>query len=551
MSSLDTPISDSAIPDAGNRRDTSTWARWDEWMESVGERLNPILVKEARQALKSRQFGMTFSLLLIFVWGWSLLGVSYKMPHIYYSAQGSYMLAGYAVLLGVPLLLVVPFNAFRSLANEREDGTFELVTISTLTSRQIITGKLGSAVLQMLIYFSATSPCMAFTYMLRGVDMIAILMLLYFACLSCVLLSCAALMLATVTRSQQWNILISVVVLGGLFMATAAWCAICMNDIRRGVSLADELRDLDFWLWHLSILTMAICLGVFFITAAAAQISFESDNRSTKLRIVIFVSQVLMTGWFTYFCFQSSDRVMLIYYAVTTGGLWFVFGALMVGERASLSPRVKRSLPQTFFGRMFLTWFNPGAGTGYVFATSNVFVSMFVAMAIFRALRTGNDYGFGLLVLMIYLYVVFYLGIGRIIMLVTNKYVNAGLALPFLVHALLSVIGIVIPLAIQNWWFGAADARLYSTVQFLNWAWTIQTANRGELEGFLLVPVIMGVLAFVIYQLNLLLTSIEVKSVRMATPERVVADDRELHPERFVEPKRRSSPWDDEEESSG
>jgi hypothetical protein len=63
MSSLDTPISDSAIPDAGNRRDTSTWARWDEWMESVGERLNPILVKEARQALKSRQFGMTFSLL--------------------------------------------------------------------------------------------------------------------------------------------------------------------------------------------------------------------------------------------------------------------------------------------------------------------------------------------------------------------------------------------------------------------------------------------------------------------------------------------------------
>ncbi len=43
----------------------STWLdRIDRWCESFGDTLNPILVKETRQALKSRQFVMTFSVLL-------------------------------------------------------------------------------------------------------------------------------------------------------------------------------------------------------------------------------------------------------------------------------------------------------------------------------------------------------------------------------------------------------------------------------------------------------------------------------------------------------
>jgi len=35
-------------------------------------------------------------------------------------------------------------------------------------ARQIISGKLGSAALQVLVYLSALAPCLAFTYLLRG-----------------------------------------------------------------------------------------------------------------------------------------------------------------------------------------------------------------------------------------------------------------------------------------------------------------------------------------------------------------------------------------------
>ena len=59
-----------------------------------------------------------------------------------------------------------------------------------------MTGKLGSAILQMIVYYSALAPCITFTYLLRGVDIVSVLLLLaYTFCLS-VLLCCVGLVFA-------------------------------------------------------------------------------------------------------------------------------------------------------------------------------------------------------------------------------------------------------------------------------------------------------------------------------------------------------------------
>jgi hypothetical protein len=147
---------------------SAAWDRVETSLERLGEQLNPILVKEARQALKSKQFAVTFTLLLLCGWGWSLLGIAMLSPGVYYAPAGPFMLVGYYFVLAVPLLVVVPFAAFRSLASEREDGTYELLSITALSPRLIVTGKLGSALLQMMVYYSALSPCIVFTYVLRG-----------------------------------------------------------------------------------------------------------------------------------------------------------------------------------------------------------------------------------------------------------------------------------------------------------------------------------------------------------------------------------------------
>ncbi|MFM9116779.1 MAG: ABC transporter permease, partial [Planctomycetota bacterium] len=105
------------------------WAEWEVRLERAGEWLNPILVKEARQSLKSNHFSYSFMLLLLAAVVWSFLGL------FYWSSSGSLassstMLSGYFFMLLFPLFLIVPFAAYRSLAAEREDGTFELMSIT-------------------------------------------------------------------------------------------------------------------------------------------------------------------------------------------------------------------------------------------------------------------------------------------------------------------------------------------------------------------------------------------------------------------------------------
>ena len=204
-------------------RIVTRWDRLDAALDMASQWLNPILVKEARQALKSRQFVITFTLLLLAGWSWSVIGVVAMLPAIYYAPSGSVLLTGYFVILTVPMLLIVPFSAYRSLAGEREDGTYELLSITTLTARQIVTGKLGSAVLQMLLYYSALSPCIAFTYLLRGVDILTIACVLGFTFLVSLLLTSIGLLCGTASRHKHMQVLMSVALLIGLLIAMIIW----------------------------------------------------------------------------------------------------------------------------------------------------------------------------------------------------------------------------------------------------------------------------------------------------------------------------------------
>ena len=55
----------------------------------------------------------------------------------------------------------------------------------------------------------------------------------------------------------------------------------------------------------------------------------------------------------------------------------------MTGESARLSPRTLRSLPQSFLGRALFTWFNPGSGTGYLFAVTNMLAIVLILFSVF------------------------------------------------------------------------------------------------------------------------------------------------------------------------
>lgn len=534
-----------ATQDVASKR--SLWQTIENALELGGERLNPILVKEARQALKSKQFVITFTLLLLAGWVWSMLGVALLSPGVYYAPGGRFMLSGYFIILAIPVLVIVPFSAFRSLAAEREDGTFELLSITALSSRQIVTGKLGSAVLQMLVYYSALAPCIAFTYLLRGIDIVTIVFLLFWTLVASVLLASVGLVVATVTRARHWQVLLSVLLLVALCIVTLIWTTSFVSVITD--TQATAFDDADFWLAMACIMTFCISHAIMFILIAAAQISFASDNRSTRLRVMLLIQQTLWLGWMMFFWIRFEEEAFLYILVSVAAIYWALAGACLMGEAAILSPRVKRSLPQSFLGRMCFTWFNPGSGTGYTFTVANLLTLLIVTVAAgltaemegFAAARGNLDWL--LFATLAVAYVVLYLGVGRLLVLLLRQLGRVTMLLTFLVNVFLAVVGVAIPLFFQAWLEGYGRMS-YSLVQLTNWVWTLEEAGDGNLLSFSLVPIIVYGSAGIVFLLNLLFAIYEVEQVRLVTPERVLRDELELHPPPD-DSQRRASPWDE------
>ena len=91
------------------------WGRqFDQFADSFSDRLNPLLVKEVRQALKGRLFLLTFGLLLLGAWVVSAFGVTAAGDAIQWQSSPT-LLASYITALQIAVVGLVPFIAFRSM----------------------------------------------------------------------------------------------------------------------------------------------------------------------------------------------------------------------------------------------------------------------------------------------------------------------------------------------------------------------------------------------------------------------------------------------------
>ena len=195
---------------------------------------------------------------------------------------------------------------------------------------------------------------------------------------------------------------------------------------------------------------------------------------------------------------------------------WYVYGTLMTAESARLSPRVCRQLPMSFLGRVFLTWFNPGSGTGYVFAVSNLFMLVLCILAAVAIqavtgqpnVRTwgGSSAEFVLrYCLLLTGYVVAYLGLGRLLILMIPRREQYGFLLPFLVHVLLALAGAAVPFLPRSWRQRLYDVD-YSPLQTTNWIWTLgRGVDNNSFDPVVELLVYMS--AAGIFLFNLLLTA--------------------------------------------
>ncbi len=517
------------------------------WLAGWTDRLNPILVKEARQALKSRQFAATFTMVLLCAWGWSLVGVALAGPAMRYTAQGHTIFLGYLLVLGAALWIVIPFSAFRSLAQERDERTFELLEITNLTPRQIVGGKLATALLQMLVYLSALAPCLAFTYLLRGIDVVSIVLTITYTVAGCVLLSLLGLLLAAVVRGRAGQVAVSLLFAAGLLWVFG-FAAIFV------VSMGRELRhDQDaFWYVQLILLSLLVGYGTVFYLAAASRLVGASGNRSTSVRWSIMALQGVIAGCCVAPRYVSPNDDWLWLFAFVSGLNWFVAGMFLVSEPPIVSQRLRRSLPQTGLGRVALTWFNPGPGAGYVFTLLGAAATGgLVLIMAWRASASGNLSRLDLVGLTAFVlvqlgYLAFYLGLGKWAVALVRRRHQVPEWLPPVVHAALLFVGCMTPYAIQQ---ASLDLRGtgYSVLQASNVFWTlVEFVNNSQRfivdRGQVLTLVGLAGLAVAVSHLPGVLRELDIHSV--AAPARVVEEDAALEAAQSPQPVK-TSPWDE------
>jgi hypothetical protein len=348
-------------------------------VERLSDRLNPIFIKETRQALKSRQFLASFFLMLIASWLVATFGLLLGGADAESSRTGPALFAWFFNILCVATYIVVPFGAFRSLLAERDQFTYEVLAISTLSPRQIVWGKLQSALLQTFIYYSAITPFIAFTYQLRGIGVLEIVFLLAFAMLASVGLSLLCLSISTFARQRAVQILATLAVIVGLLIVFG------MN-----IGMTFAIREgTPFDLWEFWI-TCGMVLGYYaaymwlMLEVAVSQLTFEADNRSTAIRLgfgVVFWMSAAWVGVMVYAGYPGSDQHDLLSgFFFTMLIHWLVLGLFAVTETDELSRRTLRALRRWGLFRLLLAPLMPGGARGLLFVLMHVAATTLIAV---------------------------------------------------------------------------------------------------------------------------------------------------------------------------
>jgi len=497
------------------------WGRVDRATERVTALLNPILPKEARQSLKSKQFLVTFFCLLAASCTWTILGIVYNAPEVYFLPTGSTMMTGYFLILSVSMFAFVPLLAFRSLAAELDEGTYEMLAITRLSAWRIVSGKLNSALLQMLIYFSAIVPCLAFCYLLKGIGLATIVLVIAIAFVTATVLTSLALLMSTLARGRtlQAFLLVALVAFIGIVIVTC--CSIVFS-----VVLPEQWAGTGWGFF--ACFLVAGSFVILFLAAAAARIGPVTENRSTRLRGILMGQQVLWIATMTAFAWATEEFFFINFGMLLLGIFWFVVGTLMCGESPELSPRVRRGLPGTFFTRMLFTWWMPGPGTGFMFATSTGVAGLVVlALSGTVGIQTGAGRIIGSIEPLVFAsvmigYLLGYLGVVRLLSMGFLRRFGPSFVPPLVAATVAIIGGILLPSIIDVVQFGKIRSQ-YSVAHITNWLWTFeQSLDRSRLaaETAILILAVGGL----IYAVNLISLFRAFRFRRIAVPRRVIEE---------------------------
>ena len=342
--------------------------RMDDWV-------NPIVVKELRQAVKSR---VITSLLLLFL-GIQLVIMGMVLALQGASSQGSngaeIFLVLHAIMLGTCMVLIPAYAAVR-MRNERSETNVDLLYISTLKPTSIIAGKLFSALVLAMLIFSCCAPFMTFTYLMRGLDMPTILVVFWIDLLAVIASTQIALFLSSMHAPSALKTVLMVLAAIYMVYMFAALVAMTAFLIQQGIPLA---LDSEF-LAVMGVTTLGVVLGTGLLFCwSVGLISPPSANRALAGRIFLVSSVVLMgaaclgvTLYFSRGSLGRDLRIPVTFWMAVSVLLFCLQILISVNERESWGHRVARTIPRSGLLRLLAFLFYSGSAGGVLLSVVGI-----------------------------------------------------------------------------------------------------------------------------------------------------------------------------------
>jgi hypothetical protein len=228
-----------------------------------------------------------------------------------------------------------------------------------------------------ILFFSACMPFMAFTNLLRGVDLPTVFFILFYLFLTVCSINMFAIFLGCLPATRPFKVLFGILGIIFSIYSIAAVLSYVFRFMRMGIG--STMAGREFWIGMCTAVAVYAAVTGLFYVMAVALVSPPSSNRALPVRLYITVvwllTGLLTAGWVIMTGYSDAIRVWFnsFFYLLMLSII------VVVGNSDSLSNRVRRDIPRAPLKRFFAFLFFNGAAGGLVWVAAMLAVTFLVS----------------------------------------------------------------------------------------------------------------------------------------------------------------------------
>ncbi|MEM7680789.1 MAG: hypothetical protein AAF288_02435 [Planctomycetota bacterium] len=342
----------------------------------IDDRMNPIVVKELRQAVKSR-FVVTVLLLMLALLMVILTAVLFSQDSragVDEDAGANLFLVFQSILLATCTLFVPLYVGVR-LAAERNGAASDLIYVTTIRPSSIVWGKLLAGTVITALTFSACAPFMVITYLLRGIDLPTILFVMGLDALIVLAATQLAIFVGAMPIGWVVKTLLGLGLIGFSIMTFVGMVVFVEDELLR-IGIGSAMDDSDFWVAMSILVGTWLAAGAMVFFLSVAMIAPATANRALWPRVyftAVWAASFAGLLWLTFY-FETLEPILI--WLVLMSILLMCAAVISASERQTLGPRLRRSIPRKPLLRPPAFLFYSGAAGGLVWVQALVVLTL-------------------------------------------------------------------------------------------------------------------------------------------------------------------------------